>query len=416
MFSRWLVITLIACASASSSVACAGVMFGSDDLTGGWRWDAAPRTINGNERSLDGGLRFSLQGGSFAAYRDQFQWSNIPTVDQFQQAVMQAFAAWTATDPVSGLHSALSFVPDLATPVIGTGSFDAIDPRGAEIDLLAVDAGEGRPRAVAGPDTIRDAVTLTSGTANYLGSEAIAGADVIMNNNAGAHYSLDTFRRLLTHELGHTLGLSDVETAIDEPRFIDDNFDDSTSASIVATVNNSWALQIDPHNPATSPLALHQLDDGDPGNDTLGVDLLMESNGLGISAGNPVSRLVPLTNDEFAMRQFLYPSLERDVVVTGDYNGNGVVDAADYVVWRDTLGQTVFWPGDQADGDQSGTIDQGDYTFWKNNFGNTVPGGGSSALSALTVPEPTTSALAVFAASCLLRRIRKRAASLASGA
>ena len=26
--------------------------------------------------------------------------------------------------------------------------------------------------------------------------------------------------------------------------------------------------------------------------------------------------------------------------VDGDYNGNGVVDAADYTVWRDSLGQT----------------------------------------------------------------------------
>ena len=87
------------------------------------------------------------------------------------------------------------------------------------------------------------------------------------------------------------------------------------------------------------------------------------------------------------MRQFLYPSLERDVVVTGDYNGNGVVDTADYVVWRDTFGQSVFWPGDQADGDQSGTIDQGDYEFWKQQFGaNVTTGRGESQ----TVPEPAT--------------------------
>jgi hypothetical protein len=101
---------------------------------------------------------------------------------------------------------------------------------------------------------------------------------------------------------------------------------------------------------------------------------------------------------------------------SGDYDGNGTVDAADYTVWRDTLGQTATPNGSGADGDADGAIDADDYTFWKNNFGNTVPGGGSSALSALTVPEPTTSALAVLAAYCLLRRIRKRAASPASGA
>src|SRR6185436_16897714 len=49
--------------------------------------------------------------------------------------------------------------------------------------------------------------------------------------------------------------------------------------------------------------------------------------------------------------------LTLDLVVanTGDYNGNGVVDTADYVVWRDTVGQTVT-PNSGADGDGDGTI------------------------------------------------------------
>ena len=73
---------------------------------------------------------------------------------------------------------------------------------------------------------------------------------------------------------------------------------------------------------------------------------------------------------------------------TGDYNGDGVVDAADYTVWRNTLGNTVPI-GTGADGDQSGEIDAGDYTFWKSRYGNFVPGVGSGSLSA-TVPEPTS--------------------------
>ena len=59
----------------------------------------------------------------------------------------------------------------------------------------------------------------------------------------------------------------------------------------------------------------------------------------------------------------------------GDYNNNGIVDAADYTVWRDTLGQEVINPGDGADGDQSGTIDAGDYDFWKARFGLLTKGG-----------------------------------------
>jgi T5SS/PEP-CTERM-associated repeat protein len=73
--------------------------------------------------------------------------------------------------------------------------------------------------------------------------------------------------------------------------------------------------------------------------------------------------------------------------LAGDYNGNGVVDAADYTVWRDTLGMTGS--GLAADGDGSGTIDQADYNIWKSNFG-THAGSGSGASVNAAVPEPST--------------------------
>ena len=50
--------------------------------------------------------------------------------------------------------------------------------------------------------------------------------------------------------------------------------------------------------------------------------------------------------------------------VPGDYNGNGVVDAVDYVLWRNALGTNVT-PGTGADGDGNGIIEQSDYTFWR---------------------------------------------------
>ena len=60
----------------------------------------------------------------------------------------------------------------------------------------------------------------------------------------------------------------------------------------------------------------------------------------------------------------------------GDYNQNGVVDAADYTVWRDTLGQVGA--GLAADGNGSGSIDAGDYDIWQANFAHTVGGGAMS--------------------------------------
>lgn len=58
--------------------------------------------------------------------------------------------------------------------------------------------------------------------------------------------------------------------------------------------------------------------------------------------------------------------------LAGDYNLDGTVDAADYTVWRDTLGSTTDL---RANGDNTGAsmnvIDTADYAIWGANFGNT---------------------------------------------
>ncbi len=67
----------------------------------------------------------------------------------------------------------------------------------------------------------------------------------------------------------------------------------------------------------------------------------------------------------------------------GDYNFNYVVDAADFTVWRNTLGSTVDLRADgsgPAAGTPDGVVDQYDYDFWKANFGKMIGvGGGASA-------------------------------------
>ena len=50
--------------------------------------------------------------------------------------------------------------------------------------------------------------------------------------------------------------------------------------------------------------------------------------------------------------------------VPGDYNGNGKVDAADYVRWRN--GGPL-----QNEVDAPGTVNGADYTAWRARFGNT---------------------------------------------
>jgi hypothetical protein len=98
------------------------------------------------------------------------------------------------------------------------------------------------------------------------------------------------------------------------------------------------------------------------------------------------------------------------VGVPGDYNGNGVVDAADYTFWRDRLGQNVTLPNSNP-ADIDGVVTQAEYTYWKSRFGATSgsgAGGGSAALGAATVPEPASWMLAVLAGLFLNYRSRRK--------
>ncbi|HEX2473539.1 MAG TPA: ThuA domain-containing protein [Lacipirellulaceae bacterium] len=74
--------------------------------------------------------------------------------------------------------------------------------------------------------------------------------------------------------------------------------------------------------------------------------------------------------------------------VTGDYNFDNTVDAADYVVWRKTFGSTSNL---SADGNGDRVINTRDHAVWRANFGASLspPGAGSAAAAAnLNTPSP----------------------------
>lgn len=83
--------------------------------------------------------------------------------------------------------------------------------------------------------------------------------------------------------------------------------------------------------------------------------------------------------------------LDVAIQLPGDYNLDGVVNAADFVMWRNSEGDSVDVPGTLADGDADGTVNQGDYLVWMQNFGAVLDNAAAAA-----VPEPTAAALLVL--------------------
>jgi len=94
---------------------------------------------------------------------------------------------------------------------------------------------------------------------------------------------------------------------------------------------------------------------------------------------------------------------------TCDYNDNGICDGADYVVWRNTYGQSI--PPLPADGDQSNQIDAPDYNVWRVGFGSVFVGTGADDFSpSIAAPEPSSIGLVSLLLMQRLTFARRRTA------
>jgi hypothetical protein len=84
----------------------------------------------------------------------------------------------------------------------------------------------------------------------------------------------------------------------------------------------------------------------------------------------------------------------------GDYNADGSVDAADYIVWRKAMSPSG---GVRADGNGDGIVDTADYDVWRSQFGSSYSMGANAVTA---VPEPATAwiLLTGAAATLLVRR------------
>jgi hypothetical protein len=111
---------------------------------------------------------------------------------------------------------------------------------------------------------------------------------------------------------------------------------------------------------------------------------ILASSQVSISGGYLNFVLAPLSGT--------YILVNASLLIPGDYNHNGVVDAADYVMWRKGLG-TIYT--------------QNDYSVWLANFGRGTAGSGSGPIASAAVPEPTSLVLLMIAMTgWCLRHVR----------
>ncbi|MEX2308382.1 MAG: right-handed parallel beta-helix repeat-containing protein [Pirellulales bacterium] len=168
---------------------------------------------------------------------------------------------------------------------------------------------------------------------------------------------------------------------------------DNTGASIVNNGGNLIGTSAAPNDPMLGPLADNA--GPTPTHALLAGSLAIDAGDLAAVAG---VLLVPLFDQRGEPFTRVYDgdgvpgaridmgAVERQPIPSaffGDYNQNEVVDAADYVVWRKTIGNIIAaYSG--ADGSGNGSVGQEDYGVWRTHFGQELPPPGAGSGAAAT--------------------------------
>lgn len=105
--------------------------------------------------------------------------------------------------------------------------------------------------------------------------------------------------------------------------------------------------------------------------------------------------------------QYAVDAVSLEVILAGDFNRDGSVDAGDYTLWRDSIGSTTELA---ADANVDGVVDSLDFAIWKTHFGTSAADFSGASSQAAAIPEP--SALMLFglflACSSTLKLYRKQ--------
>ncbi len=102
---------------------------------------------------------------------------------------------------------------------------------------------------------------------------------------------------------------------------------------------------------------------------------------------NPGSVMLTASQGTASLSVLINPFAAKD---NADFNGDGVVDGADFLIWQQNVGSGTLQ--NQGDAENDGDVDNNDLDVWKAQYGSPPP---LSAINA--VPEPTSMAFVALA-------------------
>lgn len=309
-------------------------------------------------------------------------------------------ASWTwqrsYSDPSTGLTNA-----ELNLPIAAN---EFVVMAGAR-DLPTGELGRGGPggyswnHAANGRFTPQEETLITQTTAQFKSAVetrgetsgfARWGGSLAVDTNANWHFNHTTaptggkfdFYSVLLHELAHTLGLGasqEWQNLVSGTTFV------GPEAMAQSSQNGPVPL-----NSAADTGHWSSVNTGSTvyGGSTAQQPLMVSA--------LPSNTRRRLTNLDAAALVDVGWEIALPELLPGDYSRNGIVDAADYAIWRNTLGSTTdLRANGNNSGASAGKIDAADYTFWKTNFGQHAGSGADS--SVIGVPEPLSFVLLVMA-------------------
>lgn len=318
---------------------------------------------------------------------------------------------YNATGVAGGIFEDLNLVFDDGSEVYNVDFPDVISPRGGATSALTygggggsagiqyTDAANGQQLVMLGfpfETLVGDGnqVDVMTNVLDYFGfaTSPIQNASVILDNDDGPSVYTET---------GNWITASDPGVNGGTQRFnlIGSTATATWTGTLPLTGDAEVFVQYDAAPNRATGVRYHVTVGGETRTVTLNQrenDFSWVSLGTFDDVSGSVSVTVDVTNStgvDFAL--VIADAVRLDVrgqaeVPNGDFNEDGLVNAADYTLYRDTLGQVVT-PLTGADADGSGMVDEADYDIWTATYGQVITPAPAIALATASPADPTPS-------------------------